>query len=813
MLVFIAPMTELAPAPPRRRSSTSSRRPYPVLTLRETLVFPLTTFPLAVGREASLRAVEEASRGGRQLVLLAQKESEIEEPTSADLYTAGTLARIRHVVRSPDGSQQVWVQGLERIRVVEFVDAEPYLLARVQRVAERQETPTAEVEALARNALESFARLVAVSPFLPDELVNRAMNQDSSWGLLYLIASSLRLSVQERMDFLELNGLRVKYERLQTMLDREIELLELGHKLRGQVQERVEKGQREFFLREQLKAIHKELGEEDPQQAEVNELREKIGAASLSDEARTEADRELHRLERLPTASPEHSVIRTYLDWLLAIPWGRHTGVGIDVGRAARMLDEDHYGLEKVKDRILEYLAVKKLREDRGVADRSREPILCLVGPPGVGKTSLGQSIARATDRRFVRLSLGGVHDEAEIRGHRRTYVGALPGRIVQAFRRAESMDPVFMLDEIDKVGADWRGDPSSALLEVLDPEQNRDFRDHYLDVPLDLGQVMFITTANTVETIQPALRDRMEVIQLPGYSENEKVGIATRFLVAKQLAAHGLEHDELTIDEDAIRALIHEHTREAGVRNLEREIANIIRKSAREIAEGRTEQIAIDVDVVREKLGRPKFYPEVAERIDRAGVATGLVWTPAGGDIVFVEASVVAGKKDLRITGQLGDVMRESVEAALSHIRTRAVELGIADSFFETHDIHVHVPGGAVPKDGPSAGVTIAVALASALTGRLVRDDVAMTGEITLRGKVLPVGGVKEKVLGAHRAGLRTVLAPRRNQADFDELPDQVRRDMTFVAIDSLDEALNLVLTTATNGTDAGHPLSAAVR
>jgi ATP-dependent Lon protease len=759
----------------------------------------LTTFPLAVGREASLRAVEEASRGGRQLVLLAQKQSDTEEPTTADLHINGTLARIRHVVRSPDGSQQVWAQGLERIKVLEFVDSEPYLQARVRRVPERQETPTPEVEALARNALDAFSKLVSVSPFLPDELVNRAMNQDSQWGLLYLIASSLRLNVQDRLEILETNGLRAKYERVQFLLDREIDLLELGHKLRGQVQERVEKGQREFFLREQLKAIHKELGEEDPQQAEINELREKLAAAPLPDEARAEGERELRRLERLPTASPEHSVIRTYLDWLISLPWGHHSGVGIDVRRAREVLDEDHYGLDKIKDRILEYLAVKKLREDRGVADRTREPILCLVGPPGVGKTSLGQSIARAMGRKFVRLSLGGVHDEAEIRGHRRTYVGAMPGRIVQAFRRAESMDPVFMLDEIDKVGADWRGDPSSALLEVLDPEQNRDFRDHYLDVSLDLGQVMFVTTANTVDTIQPALRDRMEVIQLAGYSEDEKVGIAARFLVRKQVLAHGLEEGELTIDETAIRAIIHQHTREAGVRGLERELANIVRKSAREIAEGSTARIEIDANAVRDKLGRPRFYPEVAERIDRPGVATGLVWTPAGGDIVFVEASVVPGKKELRITGQLGDVMRESVEAALTHIRTRAMQLAIPESFFETHDIHVHVPGGAVPKDGPSAGVTISVALASALTGRLVRDDVAMTGEITLRGKVLPVGGVKEKVLGAHRAGLRTVLVPRRNEADLEELPEQVRREMRFVLLDSLDEALDLVLTTAT--------------
>jgi ATP-dependent Lon protease len=689
----------------------------------------------------------------------------------------------------------VWIQGLDRIRVSEFVATEPFLMARVTRITERQETATPEVQALARGALDLFGRLVALSPFLPDELVNRAMNQDSPWGLLYLIASNLRLNVPERIEILETDGLRPKYERVLSLLEREIELLELGQKLRGQVQERVEKGQRDFFLREQLKAIQKELGEEDPQQAEVNELREKIAAASLPEEARKEAERELLRLDRLPTASPEHSVIRTYLDWLIALPWGRFTGGGIDVGRARQVLDEDHYGLDKIKERILEYLAVKKLREERGVTDRSREPILCLVGPPGVGKTSLGQSIARATSRKFVRMSLGGVHDEAEIRGHRRTYVGALPGRIVQALRRAESMDPVFMLDEIDKVGADWRGDPSSALLEALDPEQNRDFRDHYLDVPLDLGQVMFITTANTVDTVQPALRDRMEIIQLPGYTEDEKVGIATRFLVRKQLAAHAVRSEELTFQESAIRAIIRDHTREAGVRNLEREIASVVRKAAREIAEATNQHVEITPERVRTYLGRPKFHSEVAERIDRAGIATGLVVTPAGGDILFVEATVVPGKKELRITGQLGEVMRESVEAALSHIRAQALELGISESFFESHDIHVHVPGGAVPKDGPSAGVTIAVALASALTGRLVRDDIAMTGEITLRGKVLPVGGVKEKALGAHRAGIRTIILPRRNEADLEELPAELRNELRFVPVDSLEQVLGQVL------------------
>ncbi len=790
------PRKSLEPEPPPTPSPTPRRRrsTYPVLPLRETLVFPLTTYPLSVGREQSLRAIEEGSRRGRHVALLVQKEPDVENPGPSDLYEVGTLARVRHIVRSPDGSQQVWVQAIERIRVREYVSTEPFLLVRAEVLAEPDER-SPEIEALARSALDLFQRLVAISPFLPEEIVNRAMNQESPRSLLYLVASSLRLNVAERVELLQTDGLRPKLERVIGLLEREIELLELGQKLRGEIQERVEKGQREFFLREQMRAIQKELGEEDPQQAEVTELRQKIGAAQLPEEARKEAERELSRLERLPSASPEHSVIRTYLDWLLSMPWGRFTSVPIDVPAARTVLDEDHYGLDKVKQRILEYLAVKKLREERGTSDQSHEPILCFVGPPGVGKTSLGQSISRAMGRKFVRMSLGGVRDEAEIRGHRRTYVGALPGRFAQALRRADSMDPVFMLDEIDKVGADWRGDPSSALLEVLDPEQNKDFRDHYLDLPLDLSRVMFITTANTVETIQPALADRMEIIQLPGYTEHEKVGIARQFLAPKQLKAHGLHDGEVVLQEEALRTLIRDYTREAGVRNLEREIATVLRKSAREIAEGLKPPIDITTERVRGYLGRAKFHSEIAERIDRPGVATGLVVTPVGGDIVFVEASVVPGKKELRITGQLGDVMRESAEAAVSFVRARCRELGLAETFFETHDIHVHVPGGAVPKDGPSAGITIAAALASALTSRPVRDDVAMTGEITLRGRVLPIGGVKEKALGAHRAGLRTILIPRRNEGDLDELPAELREEMTFIPVDSVDEVLDIVL------------------
>ncbi len=828
--------------------------PIPILALRETIVFPLTTAPLAVGRERSIRLIDSVQGSNRLIGLVAQRSPEVEVARPDDLYRVGSLARILRVLRAPDGTQSVWVQALERLRIEEFTQEEPFLVARVTVLPDPDEH-SLEVEALSRRALDAFQRLVSVSPFLPDELVPRALNLESRRALFYLIASSLRINLEERQALLEIDTLKQRYLRLLVQLDREIELLELGAKLQGDVRERIDKSQREYFLREQLRAIQQELGEEDPAQAELNELREKVRAAHLSPEARREAERELSRLERLPPASPEHSVIRTYLDWLLAMPWNRSRGVEIDVARARRVLDEDHYDLEKVKDRILEYLAVKKLRQERGVdaqeaasttaeaepngasaaepgletpppASHSgtldeppaagkpvggefREPILCFVGPPGVGKTSLGQSIARALGRKFVRMSLGGVRDEAEIRGHRRTYIGALPGRIIQAIRRAESNDPVFMLDEIEKVGQDWRGDPSSALLEVLDPEQNRDFRDHYLDVSFDLSRVMFITTANTVDTIHPALRDRMEILTLPGYTEAEKLGIARRFLIPKQLAAHGLRPDELEYSDEALHVTIQDYTREAGVRNLEREIASVVRKAAKAIAEGTTQRVLVTPEVVREYLGRPKFFAEAAERIDRPGIATGLVYTPVGGDIVFVEASVLPGKKDLRITGQLGDVMRESAEAALSFVRSRAKALGIDERFFETSDIHLHVPGGAVPKDGPSAGITIAAALASALTGRLVRDDVAMTGEITLRGKVLPVGGIKEKVLGAHRAGIRKVILPRRNEADLDELPQPLRAELTVYPVESVDEVLALALLPAAaapcgNGHDA---------
>src|SRR6266566_4178597 len=619
---------------------------------------------------------------------------------------------------------------------------------------------------------------------------------DGTVQLAYYIANHIRLTTEQRQEILEMDSAKAKLERLLGNLAHELEVLELGRKIQTQAEEQMGKAQREYFLREQLKAIQRELGEMDSEHGELSELRERIEKAGLPAEAQREADRELARLERIPSASPESSVIRTYLELIVSLPWNMSTGGEVDVAKARKILDDDHYDLDKVKQRIVEHLAVRRLKQQRGLTDRGREPILCFVGPPGVGKTSLGHSIARAMGRKFARASLGGVHDEAEIRGHRRTYIGAMPGRILQAIRRAESNDPVFMLDEVDKIGADWRGDPSSALLEVLDPEQNKDFRDNYLDVPFDLSKVMFITTANTLDTIPAALRDRIEMLHLSGYTEEEKVQIAERFLVPKQLSAHGLRPGEVGMAEEAIRLIIRQYTREAGVRNLEREIASVMRRAVADIAVGKRPRKAVDVQRVRAALGKRRFHDDVRERIDRPGVATGLVWTPVGGEIVFVEAALTPGKGELRLTGQLGDVMKESASAALSYLKDRALVLGIDPSLFEKNDIHVHVPAGAQPKEGPSAGVTVLTAMASILTGRLARDDVAMTGEITLRGKVLPIGGVKEKVLGAHRAGIRRVLLPAHNEADLDDIPADLRKEMQFVMLESIDQVLREALT-----------------
>ncbi len=773
----------------------------PILPLKDTVVYPLTVVPLAVGQERSLKLVDDVASGDRIIGLVAQKDPEQTLAGPGEVFEVGTLGKIHQMLKMPDGTIRLVMQGLQRIRVLEYTQEQPYLTARVEPMPETEETGV-EIDAMARNVVTQFQNLVNLSPYLPDELVAAAMNLEGPRQLVYFVAMHLRLELDERQRFLELDSIEEKLHVITGYLNKELEVLELGRKIQSEAQEQMTKAQREYYLREQLRAIQKQLGEESPEDAEVRELREKVEQSGMPEEARKEADRELSRLEKIPSASPEHGVIRTYLDWLTALPWNVSTGHAIDVPEARRILDEDHYDLEKVKDRILEYLAVRKLKEDRMAENAElsemREPILCFVGPPGVGKTSLGHSIARAMGRKFIRQSLGGVRDEAEIRGHRRTYVGALPGRILQAIRRAGSNDPVFMMDEIDKVGSDWRGDPSSALLEVLDPEQNRDFRDHYLDLPFDLSRVMFITTANTLETIPPPLRDRMEILQLPGYTEDEKVQIGKKYIVSKQTKAHGLKPDELQFEDDALRTIIRDYTMEAGVRNLEREVASCCRKAAREIAEGTAQTVVVTPDKVRTYLGRPRHYAEVAERVDRPGVVTGLVWTPVGGDIVFIEATAMPGHKALKLTGQLGDVMRESAEAAYSYIRSRATELGIPADYFDKHDIHVHVPAGAVPKDGPSAGVTMATALASIVTGRPVRHDVAMTGEVTLRGKVLPIGGLKEKALAAHRAGIKTVIIPKRNENDLEDLPPEMRKEVEFVPVENVDEVLARALVPA---------------
>ncbi len=779
----------------------------PVLPLKDTVVYPLTVVPLAVGQERSLKLVDDVAARDRLIGLVAQHNSETQLAGPDEVFQVGTLGKIHQLLKMPDGTIRLVMQGLQRIRVLEYNQEQPYLTAKVQAIPETLEEGL-EVDAMGRNVVNLFQQLVNLSPYLPDELVAAAMNVESPRQLVYFVAMNLRLELEQRQRFLEIDSVSEKLKILIGYLNKELEVLELGRKIQNEAQEQMTKAQRDYYLREQLRAIQKQLGEESPEEAEIRDLREKVENSGMPEEARKEAERELSRLEKIPSASPEHGVIRNYLDWLTALPWNVSTGKTIDVAEARKILDEDHYDLEKVKDRILEYLSVKKLKEERqeGEADPSlmKEPILCFVGPPGVGKTSLGQSIARAMGRKFIRQSLGGVRDEAEVRGHRRTYIGAMPGRILQAIRRAESNDPVFMMDEVDKIGADWRGDPSSALLEVLDPEQNKDFRDHYIDVPFDLSKVMFITTANTLETIPPPLRDRMEILQLAGYTEEEKVQIAKRYIVPKQMKAHGLKPEEVVIEDDGLRTVIEDYTREAGVRNLEREVATVYRKAAREIAEGVATSVQVTPEKVRGYLGRQRHFAEVAERVDRPGVVTGLVWTPVGGEIVFVEAASMPGAKVLKLTGQLGDVMRESAEAAYSCIRSRLTELGAPQDYFDKHDIHIHVPAGAVPKDGPSAGVTMATALASIVTGRPVRHDVAMTGEITLLGKVLPIGGLKEKVLGAHRAGITTIILPKRNEGDLEDLPAELREHMEFVPVETIDQVLAKALLPAKPSEDS---------
>jgi len=772
----------------------------PVLPLKSTVVFPRIFIPLSVGRKKSLQLLEDLTGVERHIAVATQLEETAEDVGFKDLHHVGTMVRVQHLLKLPDGTVQLAVLGLRRIRLTKAISEDPYLTCAVEMDSEiTEDIQSIEREALMRRAISSFQQLVSLAPHLPAELAGAAGAIDDPLHLAYYIANHIRLATEQRQEILVLDSAKAKLEKLLGHMAHELEVLELGRKIQSQAEEQMGKAQREYFLREQLKAIQRELGELDSEHAELGELRERIAKAGLPPEAQREADREIARLERIPSASPESSVIRTYLELIVSLPWNISTGGEVDVKKSRGILDADHYDLDKVKQRIVEHLAVRRLKQVRKSTERGREPILCFVGPPGVGKTSLGQSIARAMGRKFARASLGGIHDEAEIRGHRRTYIGAMPGRILQAIRRAESNDPVFMLDEVDKIGADWRGDPSSALLEVLDPEQNKDFRDNYLDVPFDLSKVMFITTANSLETIPPALRDRMEVLNLSGYTEDEKVQIAERFLVPKQLDAHGLRPGEIVISADAVRMIIREYTREAGVRNLEREIASLIRRDVADMASGKRVKKLDDVKKVRAALGKRRFFDDVAERIDRPGIATGLVWTPSGGEIIFVEAALTPGKGELKLTGQLGEVMKESAAAALSYLKARAGDIGIDPTLFDKNDIHVHVPAGAQPKEGPSAGVTVLTAMASILTGRPVRDDVAMTGEITLRGRVLPIGGIKEKVLGAHRAGLRRVLIPNRNEADLDDIPAELRKEMKFVMIESIDQILKEALTPRT--------------
>jgi ATP-dependent Lon protease len=765
--------------------------------------------PLTVGQPRSVRLIDEALGEGEQRIigLVTSRDAEVDEPAPEEVYQVGTMAVVHRMLRAPDGTIRLIVQGLERIRIDEFVSTQPFLQARVTEIPDLLED-TVELEALARNAQEQFRRLINLVPHLPEELEMAALNVDDARQLVYLIASSLRLEIDDAQEILEIESVTEKLRKLTALLNKELEVLELGRKIQSEAAGEMEKMQRDFYLREQLKAIQKELGEGDEQETEIKELEDRITAAGMPEEAEKEARRELDRMRKMPIQAAEYSVIKTYLDWMVSLPWQKNTDDNLDITHARQVLDEDHYGLDEIKDRILEYLAVRKLKLERKDESQDELPeidkirreregvILCFVGPPGVGKTSLGLSIARAMGRKFVRLALGGIRDEAEIRGFRRTYIGSMPGRIIQSLRRVESRNPVFMLDEVDKLGRDFRGDPSSALLEVLDPEQNREFRDHYLDVPFDLSQVMFITTANMLDTIPPPLLDRMEIIELNSYTTEEKVKIAQGYLVPRQIRENALRPDEVRFEEDALRRIVRDYTREAGVRSLERTIGTICRKVATEVAaNGTGEPIVITPDSLVTYLKKPKYFDEVAERTQIPGVATGLAWTMTGGDILFLEATRMPGKKDFILTGQLGDVMKESARAALSWVRANAARWDIDPAVFENSDLHLHIPAGAVPKDGPSAGVTMATALVSLLSGRTVKANVGMTGEITLRGKVLPIGGVKEKVLAARRAGLDTVILPHRNEKDLDDVPEKIRKEMTFVFAENVDDVLNAAL------------------
>ncbi|HET7617263.1 MAG TPA: endopeptidase La [Vicinamibacterales bacterium] len=782
----------------------------PVLPLRDTVLFPNSFMPLAVAREASVRLIDEAGTTGRLIGVFTQREASVEEPLQDDLYPVGTATHIHKMFKLPDGSLRLIVQGLARVHLDQLVQTRPYLRAAVTIADEvLQDDDRLEIDALQRNIKSNFQQVVSLSPLLSDDLQSLAANIVDPGKLADFIASSMTtIGTAVKQEILSTLDVRARMDALNRILIKELEVLELGSRIQSQVQSEVGKNQREYFLREQLKAIQKELGEVDEQAKETEELRTRIDAAGMPEPVKREALRELERLAKMPVAAAEYTVSRTYLDWLIALPWAKRTEDSLDIRHSKEVLDADHSGLEKVKDRILEYLAVRKLNPE------VKGPILCFLGPPGVGKTSLARSIASALGRKFVRVSLGGMRDEAEIRGHRRTYIGALPGQIIQGLRRAESKNPVFILDEIDKLGADFRGDPASALLEVLDPEQNNTFRDHYLDVPFDLSEVLFLTTANVLDPIPLALRDRMEVIELAGYTEEEKLKIAFEHLVDKQVTNHGLTGEQVEFTESAIRAVIRGYTREAGVRNLEREIGALCRKVARRRAEGDEARVLVTPDVVVEMLGAPTFLDEeIEDRTKDPGVAVGLAWTPAGGEVLFVEASRMQGSGSLTLTGHLGDVMKESARTALSWFRTNAPRYSVDPAFYRDAEVHLHVPSGAIPKDGPSAGVTMVAALASELTGRPVRGDVAMTGEITLSGRVLPVGGIKEKVLAARRVGIRELILPRQNERNVrEDLTEDLRRELTLHYVSEIEDVLTIALRPSSAATHTGLPVDSEV-
>lgn len=768
-----------------------------LLPLRDTILFPLVVSPLSAGRESSIKLIDDAvTSGNRIIAVTGMKDSSVEHPGMDDIFPVGVAVVIHTMMRLPDSIRLI-VQGFQRVRILEAVQTEPYLKVKVEPLppsdvfSPDEET---EIEALRRNISSLFQKVVTLSPSIPDELQSLPSTVSQPGLLADSIAANLPLPVAEKQELLEMGELVPRLRHMLSILTREVDVLELGSRIQSQVQSEMTKSQREYYLREQLKAIQRELGESDEKTSEIEDLRTSVAEAHMPEEAEKAAKRELDRLQRMSPGAPESSVARTYIDWLINLPWDKQTDDNLDIIHVKEILDQDHFGLEKVKQRILEYLSVRKFKASGEV----RQPILCFVGPPGVGKTSLGMSIARALGRKFVRMSLGGVRDEAEMRGHRRTYVGALPGQIIQGVRRGSSKNPVFMMDEIDKVGADFRGDPSAALLEILDPEQNTSFRDHYIEVPFDLSKTLFITTANQLDPILAPLKDRMEILEIAGYTEEEKVAISKRHLIPKQLNEHGLEAEKnISWTDDALKALVRGYTREAGVRNLEREIAAICRKVTRQFAEGRTELVTVTEESIAEYLGAPRYqFQEALNRSRQPGVATALAWTPVGGDVMFIEATRMPGRRELMLTGMLGDVMKESAQAALSYIRSHADELNIPADTFANSDIHLHVPAGSIPKDGPSAGITIATALASLFTGRAVKPEVAMTGEITLTGRVLPIGGLKEKVLAARRAGIRTVIVPEKNRKDMlEDVPEEIQKELHFEFADNIDQVLSIAL------------------